>query len=66
MTQATIGNTAYADEAVLPPGVYAVTFLNNKTGAKLVRTFNSPYMAKEFARKLRYSKRCTLVSTSSF
>lgn len=60
------GITDYADQVILTPGMYAVTFLNNQTGARLTRTFESLYLAEQFKRKLKYSKRCTLVSTSSF
>ena len=39
-----------------------VVFIEKKSGRKLVRRFSSPYLAKEFVRKLRHSKKCLLVS----
>ena len=43
-------------------GFYKVVYLVNKTGEKLTRGFFSPYAAKKFINKLRYSKNCTLIS----
>lgn len=39
-----------------------VVFLDNKTGRKLVRRFESPYLAKQFMNSVSRSKRTTLVS----
>ena len=56
-------NTAYAgSQQEQNLGMYRVVFRVNKTGAKLVRGFDSPYLAKQFVRKLKYSKTCTVVS----
>lgn len=46
----------------IPPYYHNVTFIVNETGDKLIRSFDSPYLANKFANKLKYSKRCTLVS----
>lgn len=47
-------------------GMYNVTFLVNETKTKLTRNFDSPVFAKEFVRKLKHSKRCTLISSPLF
>ena len=59
------GITTYANSEELA-GFYKVTFLVNKTNEKLQRSFDSPYLAREFVRKLKHSKRCTLVSAPLF
>lgn len=41
-----------------------VTYLAN--GTKLVRYFDSPYKAKKFINKLKYSRRCKFVAASGF
>lgn len=43
-------------------GCFDVVFIAKNSGRKLVRSFDSPFLAKEFIRKLRRSKKCTLVS----
>ena len=42
-------------------GFYEVIFLVNATKTQVTRKFSSPYLARKFVNKLRYSKRCTLV-----
>lgn len=42
-----------------------VCFIVKATGEKLVKSFESDYMAQKFANKLRHSKKCTLVSRYS-
>lgn len=42
-------------------GEFDVVFLN-EAGIKLVRQFTSPFLANKFIRKVRKSKKCTLVS----
>ena len=46
------------------PGHYKVTYVVNKSGVKLTRAFDSEYQMRNFIRKLRYSKKCSLVSFS--
>lgn len=55
--------TTYEDEE--NPGYYRVVFLNEK-GIRLVRGFDSVYLARQFVNKIRHSKRCTLVSYIGF
>ncbi len=57
--------TDYAD--ALPPhaGLYRVTFMN-ESGTRLTRSFDSQYQASQFARKIKYSRKCRLVSTPLF
>lgn len=47
-------------------GYYKVTFIVNESGAKVTKSFESPYVAKKFVNKLKRSKRCTLVSYPYF
>lgn len=47
-------------------GFYNVTFLVNATGARLTRSFDSEYLARKFVNKLKFSKRCTLLSCPLF
>lgn len=60
------GITTYAGSDNASAGFYKVTFLVNKTNQKLERSFDSPYMAREFVRKLKHSKRCRLLSAPLF
>lgn len=55
--------TTYETEENL--GYYKVTFLNER-GVRLVRGFDSVYLARQFVNKIRKSSRCTLVSYSGF
>lgn len=55
--------TTYETEENL--GYYKVTFLN-ENGVRLVRGFDSVYLARQFVNKIRKSSRCTLVSYSGF
>lgn len=57
--------TSYARENECV-GMYNVTFLVNETRERLTRSFDSPVFAKEFVRKLKHSKRCTLLSFPLF
>lgn len=52
--------TKYAEEINTTDGNIKVVFFNEK-GVKLVRAFDSEYLADNFIRKLKRSK-CTLVS----
>ena len=52
--------TKYAEEMNTTDGKIKVVFLN-ADGIRLVRGFDSEYLAEKFLKKLRYSK-CTLVS----
>jgi hypothetical protein len=47
-------------------GVYEVTFVVNATKTRVTRKFSSPYLARKFVNKLRYSKRCTLLAYPVF
>lgn len=47
-------------------GFYEVTFIVNETKARVTRRFDSPYLARKFVNKLRYSKRCTLLAYPVF
>lgn len=60
-----MAETTYASNACVE-GHYKVTFIVNETGAKLVRGFESPYLARNFVNKLKRSKKCTLVSYPCF
>lgn len=42
--------------------MYRVVFYNPK-GELVTKVFESPYIAKKFARKIEHSKTCTLVSS---
>ena len=46
------------------PGHYKVTYIVHKSGLKLTRAFDSEYQMRQFLIKLRYSKKCSLVSYS--
>lgn len=48
------------------PGKNRVTFLVNSTGKRLVRDFESPYLARLFVNKLRHSRKCTLIGYPYF
>lgn len=50
----------YAEE--IPPYYHNVTFIVKETGIKLIKSFDSPYLANKFANKLKHSKNCVLVS----
>lgn len=45
-----------------PGSGYEVVFMDNTTGKRLARFFSSLYLAQKFANKLRFSKKCTLIS----
>lgn len=47
-------------------GFFKVFFMVNDTGVRLVRSFDSAYLARGFVNKLRNSKRCTLLMTQNF
>lgn len=42
-----------------------VIFLNEK-GERVIREFDSEYLCRKFVNKLRFSKRCRLISYPSF
>ena len=44
---------------------FSVTFLNEK-GVRLTKKFDSPYLAREFERKIRYSKKCQFASRTGY
>lgn len=44
---------------------WKVTFLNEK-GVRVEKEFTSPYLARKFVNKIKYSKRCRLVSAPLF
>lgn len=54
----------YADEPFDPTSI-SVTFISEK-GTKLVKYFDSPYKGRQFANKIKRSKRCKLVACSGF
>lgn len=41
---------------------YSVEYLVHKSNTRLVRVFDSPYLARKFVNRLRHSKKCTLIS----
>ncbi len=47
-------------------GYYKVYFLVNDTKEKLVKSFDSLYLAQKFVNKLKYSKRCTVIACPLF
>ena len=58
--------TVYAENADQCAGYYKVTFLVNATRTRLTKSFDSLHLARQFANKLRYSRRCTLISCMNF
>ena len=56
--------TCYTHE--IPPYYYNVTYIVRKTGVKLVKSFDSEYLAYKFVNKLRHSKTCILVAYPVF
>ena len=59
-------HTTYADAADDGLGFYKVTFRENRTNRTLLRSFDSEYFCREFVRKLKHSRRCTLLSYPLF
>lgn len=57
--------TCYADNDT-GTGYYKVTYRVNATKKVLTRSFDSLYFARKFVNKLKYSKRCTLISYPLF
>lgn len=51
---------------MVPPYYYNVTFIVRETGVTLTKSFESEYAAYKFTNKLKYSKRCILVSYPLF
>lgn len=47
-------------------GFFKVFFRVKKTRVDLVRSFESPYLAKQFADKVRRGKSCVLIGTEGF
>lgn len=60
-----MGKTKYIEDVPVP-GFCDVVFISNDTGRKLVRQFESLYLARKFVNKLRHSKKCVLVSYPDF
>jgi len=60
----THANTVYAGDDT--QGFYRVNFIVNASGVKLTRAFDSEYMARKFANKVKFSKNTTLVSCVGF
>lgn len=56
-----MNDTKYIEE-IKTPGNLDVVFISRDSGKRLVRSFQSPYLAKQFANKVRHSKKLTLVS----
>ena len=52
--------TAYYEDTDTTDGNIKVVFFNSD-GVKLVRYFDSEYLAWKFANKIMYSKKCQLV-----
>lgn len=50
----------YADKASRYQ--YNVTFVVRNSGEVLTKSFDSPYLARQFVNKLKRSKRCSLLS----
>lgn len=46
--------------------MYEVTFLVLETGKRVTREFNNYLECRKFCNKLRYSKRCRLISSPLF
>ena len=44
----------------------SVTYIVRETGQKITNEYDSVFKARNFARKLKYSRRCRLVSMSGF
>ena len=59
-----MSGTVYAAERTTNDGI-SVTFAN-KDGVRLTRYFKSPYLARKFINKLRFSRKCKVVATSGF
>lgn len=49
-------------EAQAGPPRNRVTFINLESGARLVRDFESPFLARRFANKVGHSRKLRLVS----
>lgn len=43
---------------------YNVTFIVKSSSEVLTKSFDSPYLARQFVNKLKHSKRCSLISHS--
>ena len=61
-----MSTTVYAPAKQVEDGLYKVTYMVNDTGVKLTRSFMSPFSARKFINKMKYSKRCTLISYPIF
>lgn len=59
-----MSTTCYANECPSMP--YNVTFIVKSSGEKVTRGFASPYLAQKFINKLKYSKKCSLISYPIF
>ena len=45
---------------------YRVIYLINESNTRVIRGFNSPYLARKLANKIKRSKRCTLLTCVGF
>lgn len=45
--------------------MYKVIFLNER-GDRVTKTFDSPYICRQFVNKINHSKRCQLISAPLF
>lgn len=41
-------------------GTFRVIFLNER-GVQITKRFSSPFLARRFANRIKYGKRCTLI-----
>lgn len=57
--------TCYADHDTTT-GFYKVKYLVKSRRVFLIRSFDSPYLARKFVEKLRRSHRCVLISAPVF
>lgn len=61
-----MNTSSYAPSVQPDDGLYKVTYMVNNTGVKLTRSFMSPFSARKFINKMKYSKHCTLISYPIF
>ena len=60
-----MNEAVYFDENV-SPGFLEVVFIVRESGTKLVRNFDSEYLARKFVEKVKRSKKLILVSYPLF
>ena len=61
-----MGATDYISPELVFTSPISVTYIVKDSGKKLIRTFQSEYLARKFAWKLKHSRKCRLVATSGF